>query len=274
MNGGRMRIGVVLSDGHEVGQDAGRTLGRDRELIAALRGRVDGITLHHGWATAPRWNLQALTAAAFLSAEADPLHLTVRGLPLGVLNPIELAEQLGTVDHAWDGRFSAGLSVGSALGYGAYGIDPAVGPSRFEEGLGLMRRMWALEPFAGDGPHFVFSEVRPTLRPVQDGGPPLSLRVLDAHDARFAARCDLGLHLEIEAAAAARDEVVAAYRGAGGVGEVSLEVGFDDASAADLSRFADAGYDHVDVRLRRPGDAPDAVLTRVDELSGRAAGIR
>lgn len=269
-----MRVSVVMSDGHPAGTDPAGALEEDRRLLAAVRDRLDGITLHHGWGTAPRWNLQAISVGAFLGEEAGPLHLTIRGLPLGVVNPIELAEQLATLDHAWNGRFAAGLTVGTTASFSSYGLDPAVGPSRFAEGLGLMRDMWALQPFSGTGPNFRFDEVRPTTRPVQEGGPPLSLSAVTTEDARTAAEHRLGVHVGIEVPPDDGGAVVAAYRETGGDGAVSVELGHVDATPARLTALADQGVVQVDVRLREPDDDSSNALARVTELATNAEAVR
>lgn len=270
-----MRVSVVMSDGHPVGIDPVEALEEDRRLLAAVRDRLDGITLHHGWGTAPRWNLQAISVGAFLGEEAGPLHLTIRGLPLGVVNPIELAEQLATLDHAWNGRFAAGLAVGTMASFSSYGLDPAVGPSRFAEGLGLMREMWALQPFSGTGPNFRFDEVRPTTRPVQEGGPPLSLSAVTTTDgARSAAEHHLGVHVGIEVTSDDGAAVVAAYRDSGGDGDISVELAHGDATPARLSALADQGVVQVDVRLREPEDDLSNALARVTELATNAEAVR
>lgn len=267
-----MRVNIVLSDGHAVGIDPVTALGHDRELVAAAREGLGGVTLHHGWATAPRWNLQAITFGAFLGVDAGPLHLTIRDLPVGVANPIELAEQLATVDHAWRGRFSAGITVGTPPEFAAFGLDPATGPARFSEGVGLMRRMWRLEPFAGEGPVFVFGEVRPTLRPVQDGGPPLALGVVAPDDARAAASHGLGVHLGLAVGPADREHIVAAYREAGGDGELSVAIRYAEARRG-LAPLVELGFLDVDVVVRDPGDDPSVALERVAALAAGADNI-
>lgn len=269
-----MRVSVVMSDGHAVGTDPGRALDQDRQLLVAVRDRLDGITLHHGWATAPLCNLQAITVGAFLAVESEYLHLSIRHLPLGVVNPIELAEQLATVDHAWGGRFAAGVTVGTSAAFPAYGLDPAIGPSRFAEGLALMRRMWRLEPFAGEGPNFRFGEVHPTLRPVQEGGPPLSLGVTGADEARTAAEHGLRLHVRQQASLGAHDGILSAYRSAGGDGGVSVEMTHAEATPEALAGLADRGCDHVDVRLRFPGDDATVALERVAALATSVESVR
>lgn len=268
-----MRIAVVLSDGHPTGVDPKAALAADLALLAAARDRLDGITLRHGWGTAPRWNPQALTTAAYLSGAAGPLAVTVRGLPLGVRNPIELAEQLATVDHAWRGRSRAGLAIGTPAECASHGIDPASAADRFAEGLLLVRSMWTDETVRGTGPSYLFDEVRPTLRPVQPGGPPLSLAAKDGADAETAARLGLGLHTEFSPNGR-WVELVGRYRAAGGSGELSVTIGFGSAGAGVLDRLAAAGVDQVDVRVRAPGADPVHVMSTVDQLAARGQSVR
>lgn len=262
-----MRLSVVVSDAHPSGADPRSALSRDRELVASARDRVDGVTLQHRLGSMGSWDLQALTYASYLSSAADQLTVTVRRLPLGVLNPIELAEQLATVDHACKGRFAASVIIGPERMFRIYGLDPSVGIARFEEALGLVRRMWAGEPFEGDGPHFRFGEARPTLLTFQPGGPPLSLEVDDMAQATSAARYGLGLHL---VGHVARVEAVARYHAAGGAGSMSSELDFDQATADKLGALRQDGFEQVDVRLRRPTDPPTSLVPRLDELAGRA----
>jgi alkanesulfonate monooxygenase SsuD/methylene tetrahydromethanopterin reductase-like flavin-dependent oxidoreductase (luciferase family) len=264
----RMRLAAIVSDGHAVGVDPRAALAADVALVGAVRDRLDGIVLHHGWATAPRWNLQALTAAAYLASVPGPPAVTIRGLPLGVRNPVELAEQLATVDHAWGGRLHAGLAVGTAAECAAFGIDPALAAPRLEEGVGLMRGMWADTTLSGPGPQYVFGEVRPTLRAARVEGPALSLGVSSVEGAGDAARLGLGLHV---VAGAPWEALLEAYRAAGGTGDASTELDAADASAEALGRLDGAGLAQVDVRVRAPGDAPEAVEARLAALAGTRA---
>jgi alkanesulfonate monooxygenase SsuD/methylene tetrahydromethanopterin reductase-like flavin-dependent oxidoreductase (luciferase family) len=193
--------------------------------VAALAGRTTG-------------GLDPLALSAFLGERLgpSPLTLALRGLELGVRNPIELAEQLATIDHAWNGRLLVGLAIADGLPAG-----------RFEEALGLLRAMWSVDRLSGVGPHYVFGEIRPTLRPAQPGGPPLSLRAATREEAELAAR--LGLGLDVGGSA---NGLVAAYRAAGGSGAVSAEL--------------PDGVDVVDVRLDLPGEDLPAVLARAAAL--------
>jgi alkanesulfonate monooxygenase SsuD/methylene tetrahydromethanopterin reductase-like flavin-dependent oxidoreductase (luciferase family) len=263
-----------MSGLHPLDVDPRQALDRDRALVAMIRGRLDGITLTRGWASA-RWNPQALTEAAYLSADAQPLDATVRDIPLGVVNPIELAEQLATVDHAWEGNFYASLSTGTRTAFAIHGIDASLGPARFEEGLQLVRTMWKDSSLVGIGPQFRFAEVYPTLRPANRGGPPLSLEISDPEGLALAVRHGLGVHVLSRDDMYGAGDLIELYRRMGGKGEVSVELGVEHVTTDWLQATSDRGLDQVDVRLpavdgdwERSTHAVDDLIHRVEVIRG------
>jgi alkanesulfonate monooxygenase SsuD/methylene tetrahydromethanopterin reductase-like flavin-dependent oxidoreductase (luciferase family) len=258
-----MRIGVVISDGHTTDVDPRSALAQDLGLVQAVRDHLDGIVYHDGWLTGPRWNLAALSVGAFLGPTSGALELTIRSLALGVRNPVELAEQLANLDHAWHGRFRASLSVGTPAQCAAFGLDPDQAASRLEDGLGVVRDMWTKPTMAGAGPNYVFGEIRPTMRPVRPEGPPLGLAVANANDAAAAERLGLGAH--VHHGDGAWEQLLTAD----GDRETSVELEFSAVTADELGRLSAAGVRQVDVRLREPGDEPAAVRARVEQLAER-----
>lgn len=262
-----MRLSVILSDPDAAATDPLAALARERALLADLHGRVDGIVLTQAWGTGS-FSLQALTYGAFLAAEAGALRLTIRDIPLDVVNPVEVAEQILTVDHAWQGRLDVRVAMGPAAVRDWFGItgDPE---ARFEESLHLIRRMWAVEPFQGEGPVFVFDPVRPTLRPARPGGPPVGFEASDAAGASLAGRLGLGLHLPVGLTPAGRAELVDAYRGAGGDGALSIDLVRADAADDTLAALEAEGFVQADVHLHEAGDdaaAPAAFVAGLRRL--------
>jgi alkanesulfonate monooxygenase SsuD/methylene tetrahydromethanopterin reductase-like flavin-dependent oxidoreductase (luciferase family) len=267
-----MRLSAVLSGVHPLDVDPLDARDSDRALVAAVRDRLDGITVEHGWSS-PRWRLQALSSAAYLSADAGSLGATVRGLPLGVLNPVELAEQLATLDHAWDGRFGASVVVGSPDELSWHGIDADHATARFEQSLQIIREMWSQPVLSGSGPEFVFDEVRPTLRPRQEAGPPLALEVSSTVGTAVAAERSLGLHVT-HAGSASWPQLVASYRKSGGQGRVSVCLTAADASGPALDELLAAGVAQVDVLVRTAETTQEELMSTVDRLQSwrRTAG--
>jgi alkanesulfonate monooxygenase SsuD/methylene tetrahydromethanopterin reductase-like flavin-dependent oxidoreductase (luciferase family) len=273
-----MRLSAVMSRVHHPEVDPVEARDADYALVAALRDRLDGITFFHG-STPRQWDLHAVCTAAYLSADAFPLAATVRGLPLGVLNPVELAEQLATLDHAWEGRFDAGVVVGCTAVLARHGIPADRASTRFEESLGIMRAMWSEPRLSGTGPNFVFEQVQPTLLPHQEGGPPVELEVSDRGGAAAAARLRLGAHLRVarepdDSRDGAWIDLLTAYRHAGGGGSVSISLALAEATVPALAALAAADVDRVDVVFRRNGTALDALLRDLDELTSRLRVVR
>ncbi|MDQ4038519.1 MAG: LLM class flavin-dependent oxidoreductase [Actinomycetota bacterium] len=263
-----MRLAAIVSCRHRLGADSARALADDRQLVAALQESADVLVLEYVCPHGEHWNLNGISYAAYLAEQAGPLGAVVRGLPLGVRNPVELAEALATLDHAWTGRFAAGLVLATPEQLSAYGKDPDLANDRFDESLVILSKMWSGRAFSADGAAYRFAEVRPTLLPYTAGGPPMSLSVADRSAAILAARRGLGLHLPGSAAGSAAD-LITSYRQADGAGEVSVEIVAGDTIGSTVAALDQLGVDQVDLRL--PAVTPDPAAEKgVAELFAAA----
>jgi alkanesulfonate monooxygenase SsuD/methylene tetrahydromethanopterin reductase-like flavin-dependent oxidoreductase (luciferase family) len=71
---------------------------------------------------------------------------------LPLWHPVLLAEQVGTLAAIARGRFILQCAIGNAdPQFDAMGVDPRHRPSRFEESLAILRRLWAGEAVEHDG---------------------------------------------------------------------------------------------------------------------------
>jgi alkanesulfonate monooxygenase SsuD/methylene tetrahydromethanopterin reductase-like flavin-dependent oxidoreductase (luciferase family) len=87
-------------------------------------------------------------------------------LPLG--NPLRLAEEVATLDHASQGRLEFGIGRSSVPGsYEGYGIDYTESRERFQECLEIMVLAWTQDRFSYNGKYFSYSDVRLVPRPLQ-----------------------------------------------------------------------------------------------------------
>lgn len=98
--------------------------------------------------------------------------ITLMALP----HPVDLAEQLATLDILSGGR----LVVGAGLGYrdaefDAFGVPREKRLRRFRENLDLVRRLWTEDEVHFDGDTGRIAGLRPQLRPVQRPHPPIWL---------------------------------------------------------------------------------------------------
>jgi alkanesulfonate monooxygenase SsuD/methylene tetrahydromethanopterin reductase-like flavin-dependent oxidoreductase (luciferase family) len=145
-----MKIGISIASRYEVDNlrdGARRMIERAR---AAAEAGLDTLFVgdHH---VTPRPYYQntpilARALAEWRAAPAGALYL------LPFRHPVLLAEEIATLATIAPGRFI----MQCALGYGdrefaAFGINPKHRPSRFEESLDIMRRLWAGETVSHQG---------------------------------------------------------------------------------------------------------------------------
>ena len=185
-----MRVGLALSVQHlpDDPQPA-----RFREHIEQVRyARAAGfasVWASQHYLSAPFTYFQPIPTLARIAAEADGMTLGTGVLLLPLHHPVEVAEQLATLDVIADGR----LVVGVGLGYRdvenrAMGQDPKTRVGRLVEGLEVIERLWTGEPLTYAGRHFTLSDVRISMRPVQHPRPPIWLAANSDAGVRRAAR--------------------------------------------------------------------------------------
>jgi natural product biosynthesis luciferase-like monooxygenase protein len=83
-------------------------------------------------------------------------------------HPLQVAEDYALVDHLSDGRFDMGVSRGFVPHeFQAFGVSQAETAERVMEGLDIIQKFWAGEPFAYEGKFTKFPRIEPWPRPFQ-----------------------------------------------------------------------------------------------------------
>jgi natural product biosynthesis luciferase-like monooxygenase protein len=83
-------------------------------------------------------------------------------------HPLQVAEDYALVDHLSDGRFDMGVSRGFVPHeFEAFGVSQGETAERVMEGLDIIRKFWAGEPFAYDGKFTKFPRIEPWPRTLQ-----------------------------------------------------------------------------------------------------------
>ena len=240
-----MRIALSLTDLWDAGGNPS-TLWRELQTVvaAARDADFDGIALDHRWLGSPAWNLQPVAAAAYLSAHAGSLSVAVRDLRLALLNPLDVAEQLATLDHAWSGRFQATATTeAEPVEFEAFGVDPRERTARCEEALQVIARLWTEEEVTHAGEFWSITGGRPTLRPRQRPGPPMAMTATDESGAALAASNGCGVHVPATVAREEAGRIVSTYRreiSSAGSGRFGAEVSIRRVHVMSESRSEDA----------------------------------
>lgn len=115
-----------------------------------------------------------LTFLAAVAARTDTLRVGTGILQLPVHHPLQVAEQVATIDEMSGGRISLGVGMGWwPLEYQVFGASFADRGAEMEEALTILRLVWTQENVAFEGRFHSFPELTVYPRPVQRPHPPL-----------------------------------------------------------------------------------------------------
>ena len=97
----------------------------------------------HHYLIDPFQHFQPFPILARLAAESGEMKLATSVLLLPLLNPVDVAEQVATLDHIAEGRFILGLGLGYRPEESeAFGTRMADRSARSSDALELMIRLW------------------------------------------------------------------------------------------------------------------------------------
>ena len=165
-----------------------------RVIAAASRMGYAWVSIGQHWVSAPTVWPQPFPMLARLAPETGAMRLRTSVLLLPILNPVEVAENVATLDHICHGR----LDVGVAIGYRekeleAAGLTRADRAAKLEESLHLMKALWAGEEVTLQGKYVRLTAGRLGFRPYQSPHPPLEMGAQSVGATRRAARLTDGV---------------------------------------------------------------------------------
>ena len=133
----------------------------------------------HHYLIDPFQHFQPFPVLARLAAEPGNMKLATSVLLLPLLNPVDVAEQVATLDHISEGRFILGLGLGYRPEESeAFNTRMAHRGARSSEALELMVKLWTEEEVTHNGRFFQVTGARPTARPYQRPHPPVWLAAM------------------------------------------------------------------------------------------------
>jgi len=140
------------------------------------------------WVSHPAIFLQPFAVLGYIAAKCPGIGLSTF-LVLPIFSPVDIAEQVATIDHLCGGKFILTPGVGwHDPEYEAAGTEKRYRGSRFEESVLLMKRLWTGEEVTFEGRHFQVHNVRMALPPIQKPHPPVWVAAQSEGAVRRAAR--------------------------------------------------------------------------------------
>ena len=185
-----MKLGLQLANEHLARQPTRPRLEALLEQVAVARDYgFDSIMVGQHFLSAPLQMIQPIPLLARLAAEAGNMRLGTGILLLPLFHPVDMAEQIATLDTICNGRFIFGVGLGyEEEEFQAFGIPRRDRVGRFEESLEIIKRLWTEDSVTFEGDHFALRNVVPTARPMQKPHPPVWIAANNHPAVRRAAR--------------------------------------------------------------------------------------
>src|SRR5262245_3973948 len=164
-----MKIGLQVGQVVARGYDLQRQWQEQLEQFRACRDAgFDFVSWGHHWLIDPFQHFQPIPVLARFAAEAGAMDLVTGVLLTPLLNPVQVAEDIATLDHICRGQLIFGVGLGyRAEEFEAAGATMSERVARFEEGLALMKRLWSDAEVTHHGRFYRITGARPTARPHQ-----------------------------------------------------------------------------------------------------------
>lgn len=216
-------------------------------VAAASRMGFAWVSIGQHWISHPTVWPQPFPMLARLAPETGAMRLKTSVLLLPIVNAVETAENVATLDHICHGR----LDVGVAIGYRekeleTVGLTRRDRTAKLEESLELMKQLWTGAPVTFHGKYTRVTDGRMGFTTFQQPHPPLEMGAQSDGATRRAARLTDGVFFGPQVAWRDIAKLIDVFRearaqsGAGGPGSIgasrSLIVGADKESARTAAR--------------------------------------
>ncbi len=170
-----MRFGILLTSVHDASVDPRQQVREHEELVRSAEELGFDLMVcgQHFLGSELRY-YQPVPWLTHLSAVTPTMRAATGIILLSMVNPVDIAEQMATLDVLSDGRAVFGVGLGySAHEFDAFGVEPGTRVARFEESLRIVRAMWSGDEVDVEGRFHSVRGARPSVLPVQPGGPPV-----------------------------------------------------------------------------------------------------
>lgn len=170
-----MKLGLNLSNQYLPAESMAQRIDEVVEQVDLMRELgFDLVAIGQHHLAAPFQQPDSVALMARLAANAGHMRIGITVFLLPLHNPVDIAEQVATLDAISHGR----MIFGVGLGYrpeecAAYGITMQERVPRFLESLELIKRLWTEDELEFHGRFYALPRVQSTIRPVQKPHPPI-----------------------------------------------------------------------------------------------------
>src|SRR6476646_7145976 len=170
-----MKFGVFLMPQHPRSDDPVRRFRETAELARLARDAgFDCVAAGHHYLSPPYQSLQSVPLLSRLAADTGSMDLCLSVLLLALLNPVQVAEDIASLDVMSEGRVVFGIGIGyREVEYEGFGMKRQDRVPRMLEALELIKRLWTEEAVTHEGRFFQVHDATCTIRPVQKPFPPI-----------------------------------------------------------------------------------------------------
>jgi alkanesulfonate monooxygenase SsuD/methylene tetrahydromethanopterin reductase-like flavin-dependent oxidoreductase (luciferase family) len=170
-----LTYGLFIRGQYHAGDDMAK---RFDEVKAQVRladqlGFADLLTGMH-YASAPFQQYQQFPLLARLMAETETMRIVPGIVLLSLHKPLDMAEQLATLDVMSGGRLVFGVGLGyREVEFKGFGTTQKERAPRLVENLQAIKRLWTEDNVSMKGSHFELVDATVSLKPMQKPMPPI-----------------------------------------------------------------------------------------------------
>ncbi len=170
-----MQVGIMLRGQYPFGADMA-AMAEDLIEQARLADRLDYASITKGshYSTVDYQALQQFPLLARLTGEVKQARLNAGIVLLPLHKPLDIAEQIATMDVLSNGRMIFGVGIGYRdVEFQAFGTSRRERGRRATENLIAIKRLWTEGPVTMTGSHFVLDGALCWPKPIQNPYPPI-----------------------------------------------------------------------------------------------------
>jgi alkanesulfonate monooxygenase SsuD/methylene tetrahydromethanopterin reductase-like flavin-dependent oxidoreductase (luciferase family) len=170
-----MKLSLIVRGQHLQGDDMRARLDDDLELVRrAEQLGFDAVVKSSHYSAHPLQSLQQIPFLAQAALVAPRLRVVCGLVLLPLHKPLDIAEQLATLDIMCGGKLVFGCGIGYRdVEFSAFGTTRKEAAARFEECLLAVKRLWTEDFVDMTGSHFALDRANSTVKPLQKPMPPI-----------------------------------------------------------------------------------------------------